>query len=310
MLSRIEVVPMKAEACHLLIVEDDPDDIYLIKELLRDESKRYTFSTCASLAECFEELEQHKYDLVLLDLGLPDSSGLATLDSLVAQQTFVPIVVLTGVSDENLGEQAIQQGAEDYLPKRIISRELLTRAISYAIERHRLVSELRTKAEQDPLTGLPNRSMIYDKLEFMISQSERSGRAFALVMLDMDKFKEVNDTKGHRFGDALLKAFAHRIKDVMRRSDYVARYGGDEFFMIVANYHDTEELKQLMQRKQQALSEPYHFEFDGQDIAQSVSVSVGAMEWEPGLSAEAMLERADQAMYRSKRKQTGSVTFV
>ncbi len=295
----------------VLIIEDDPDDVYLIQELMRgDAYYQYSFIHCDTLHAGLMQLEQQRFDIVLLDLGLPDSEGLDTLDTFVGAHTQTPVIVLTGVKDEQLGEQAIQQGAEDYLPKRIVSGELLMRAIAYAIERHRLVLELRTKAEQDPLTGLPNRSMIYDKLEFMINQSERTGRPFALVMLDMDKFKEVNDTLGHRFGDALLKAFASRIQSIMRRSDYVARYGGDEFFMIVANYDSSEELQELMQRKQQALSEPYRFTYKDQVVAQHASVSIGAMQWERGMRAADMLERADQAMYRSKRKQLGALTFV
>ncbi len=295
----------------LLIVEDDPDDVYLIKELLRnDDRQRYEFVHCDTLKGTFEALSDQDFDLILLDLGLPDSRGLETLQNLVAQDSSTPIVVLTGVNDDMIGKQAITQGAEDYLPKRNISSELLSRSIEYSLERHRLVMELRTKAEQDPLTGLPNRSMIYDKLDFMVSQSERSGRPFALVMLDMDKFKSINDGKGHRYGDQLLKAFADRIKKIMRRSDYVARYGGDEFFMIVANYDDHAQLCHLMERKQQELNAPYEFEFDGEKVSQEVSASIGVMEWRPGFSPEAMLEQADQAMYKSKRKELGAVTFV
>lgn len=295
----------------VLIIEDDPDDVYLIQELMRsDDCNAHQYVHCQNLRGGLEALEHTHFDIVLLDLGLPDSKGLETLNTFVAAHTRTPVVVLTGVKDDDLGKQAIQQGAEDYLPKHSINSDLLVRSISYAIERHRLVLELRTKAEQDPLTGLPNRSMIYDKLEFMINQSERTGRPFALVMLDMDKFKEVNDTLGHRFGDALLKAFAQRIQSIMRRSDYVARYGGDEFFMIVANYESDEELEELMRRKQADLSEPYTFTYKDQPVTQHVSVSIGAMQWQRGLTAADMLERADQAMYRSKRKQLGALTFV
>lgn len=295
---------------NILIVEDDPDDVYLIKEYLNaDPRKQYTYKYASTLETAIKEVEKADIDLILLDLGLPDANGLQTLNSLNDINNAIPIVVLTGVEDNELGEEAIQLGAEDYLPKKIASTLLLTRSINYSIERHRLLLELKRKAELDPLTGLPNRTMIYDKLEFMIQQSERSGQDFSLVMLDFDKFKHVNDTLGHRFGDRLLQVFAQRLKALMRKSDYVSRYGGDEFFMIVSNYQSNEELEDLLRNKQEALCKPYQVEFDGEIVEQEMSISFGVMKWSIGLSASQMLERADQAMYSSKRNTASSLTF-
>lgn len=294
----------------ILIVEDDPDDVYLIQEYLNaDPRKKYVFKLAATLGSAIEEVEKGDIDLILLDLGLPDAGGLETLTTLNDTNCAIPIVVLTGVEDIELGEEAIQLGAEDYLPKKIANTLLLTRSINYSIERHRLLLELKRKAELDPLTGLPNRTMIYDKIEFMIQQSERSGQDFSLVMLDFDKFKQVNDTLGHRFGDRLLQVFAQRLKSLMRKSDYISRYGGDEFFMIVSNYQNNEELEDLLRRKQDALCKPYKVEFDGEVIEHPMSISFGVMKWSPGLSASQMLERADQAMYSSKRNTASSLTF-
>jgi diguanylate cyclase (GGDEF)-like protein len=298
------------EAIKILIVEDDPDDVYLIKEYLNaDTRKKYLYKHVTTLESAIKEIEKGEIDLILLDLGLPDADGLTTLSFLNDAGCTTPIVVLTGVDDHELGEEAIQLGAEDYLPKKIANTLLLTRSINYSIERHRLLLELKRKAELDPLTGLPNRTMIYDKLEFMIQLSERSGKDFALVMLDFDKFKYINDTLGHRFGDRLLQAFAQRLKTLMRKSDYVSRYGGDEFFMIVSNYENDKELEMLMRRKQEALSKPYQVEMDGKIIEQGISISFGIMRWGTGLSASQMLERADQAMYSSKRNTVSSLTF-
>ncbi len=304
-------VPANDESTRILIVENDDDDVYLIKNLLgRDPTKQYEFEHCKRLDEGLSKASKLSFDVILLDLGLPDSEGIETLRSFSLAGLECPVIVLTGASDQTLGELSIKEGAEDYLPKKIVTTELLSRAIAYAIERYRLVVELRHRAEEDPLTGLPNRSMIYDKLEFMISQSERSNRQFSVVMLDLDKFKDINDTKGHRYGDQLLKTFSQRLKGIMRRSDYVSRYGGDEFFMIVSNYRDEKELTELMESKQRELSKPYTFSMDGKNHSQVVSVSIGVMTWEKGLSSGDMLERADQAMYRSKRKELGSLTFV
>lgn len=294
----------------LLIVEDDPDDVYLIKEYLNaDQRKIYSYSHAKTLSAAISEIQNKQFDLILLDLGLPDSGGLEGLQTLNDFDCAAPIVVLTGVDDNALGEEAIQMGAEDYLPKKIANTLLLSRSINYAIERHRLVLELKRKAELDPLTDLPNRAMIYDKLDFMIQQSERSGQDFSLVMLDFDKFKQINDTKGHRFGDLLLKAFADRLKNLMRKSDYVSRYGGDEFFMIVSNYDNKAELEELLEKKRELMCAPYQFDFEGKKVQQKISISFGVMEWKQGVSASNMLEQADQAMYSSKRSERKSITY-
>lgn len=298
----------------VLIVEDDPDDVYLIKEYLNaDKYKSYSYLHVKTLTEAINITQEHEQgldiDIVLLDLGLPDSGGLGSIEALNASNSHIPIVVLTGVDDNQLGEDAIHMGAEDYLPKKIANTMLLSRSINYAIERHRLLLELKRKAELDQLTGLPNRAMIYDKLDFMIQQSERSLQDFSLVMLDFDKFKQINDTMGHRYGDKLLQAFSERLTSIMRKSDYVSRYGGDEFFMIVSNYENEEELVELLQKKQEALTKPYIIEFEGKEIEQNISMSFGVMKWKKGILASQMLEQADQAMYSSKRSARSAITF-
>lgn len=300
----------KSAFIRILVVEDDPDDVYLIKEYLNaDKHKRYDYLHVKTLTDAIKATQEKELDIVLLDLGLPDSGGLGGIEALNAANSSIPIVVLTGVDDDQLGEDAIHMGAEDYLPKKIANTTLLSRSINYAIERHRLLLELKRKAELDPLTGLPNRAMIYDKLDFMIQQSERSHQNFSLVMLDFDKFKQINDTMGHRYGDKLLQAFSERLSSIMRKSDYVSRYGGDEFFMIVSNYDNEEELVELLHRKQEALSKPYIIEFEGKEIEQNISISFGVMKWKKNVLASQMLEQADQAMYSSKRSAHSSITF-
>jgi diguanylate cyclase (GGDEF)-like protein len=297
-------------AIRLLVIEDDADDVYLIKEYLKEDMHRqYAVVHAANLASALDLLKHKPFDLILLDLGLPDAEGFESLNRLNQSDSSIPIVVLTGVNDHETGRSAIQHGAEDYLPKAIANSMLLSRSINYSIERHRLLLELKAKAELDPLTGLPNRIMIYDKLDFMIQQSERSGQTFSLVMLDFDKFKEINDTFGHRYGDRLLQAFAERLKLLMRKSDYVSRYGGDEFFMIVSNYQNEQDLADLLLRKHEALCKPYLLEHDGKEHKQHISISFGVMKWEAGKTANEMLEMADQAMYRSKRCDNAWISF-
>lgn len=302
-------VNMTEEKIRVLVVEDDPDDVYLIRDYLgQDALKTYHIETCHLLQEALNTLSEKSFDVILLDLGLPDANEMEALEYLIQQDTHVPIIVLTS-QDDQFGELAIRKGAADYLPKRFANTVLLSRAMRYSIERQKLLAELQERAENDVLTGLPNRAMMYDKLDFMIAQCERSNAPFSLVMMDFDDFKEINDTLGHRYGDQLIKAFAKRLKKLIRKSDYAARYGGDEFLMIVANYANEDELLNLIQRKQAQLSEPYELIMDGQSHTQNIQISFGVMQWKTGTTTPMMLEKADQAMYRSKRNKDQALTF-
>jgi diguanylate cyclase (GGDEF)-like protein len=294
----------------VLLIDDDEHDRYLTNAYLKGDSfKKYQLQECKNISEAKDLLADNTYDAVLLDLVLPDSQGLKTIDEILPLIDETPLIVLTGLDDQVMGEEAIKMGAEDYLPKKLANTFSLGRAINHSIERHRLVAELKRKAEEDYLTGLPNRSMIYDKLDFMIAQNQRSKRPFSLVMMDFDNFKEINDTRGHRFGDQLIKAFADRLVTIMRKSDYVSRYGGDEFFMIVSNYQDKNELEELLTKKKEALFQPYIVELDGETAALDMTVSIGVIQWRQDLTANQMLEMADQAMYSSKSNDECDITY-
>lgn len=294
----------------VLLIDDDEHDRYLTNAYLKGDSfKKYQLQECKNISEAKDLLADNTYDAVLLDLVLPDSQGLKTIDEILPLIDETPLIVLTGLDDQVMGEEAIKMGAEDYLPKKLANTFSLGRAINHSIERHRLVAELKRKAEVDYLTGLPNRSMIYDKLDFMIAQNQRSKRPFSLVMMDFDNFKEINDTRGHRFGDQLIKAFADRLVTIMRKSDYVSRYGGDEFFMIVSNYQDKNELEELLTKKKEALFQPYIVELDGETAALDMTVSIGVIQWRQDLTANQMLEMADQAMYSSKSNDECDITY-
>lgn len=293
----------------VLLVEDDPDDVFLVRSYLRDDQlKSYCISHAESLGQAMGMLKERDYDVILLDLGLPDAESTEALSLMLKDEGHTPIIVLT-IQDDQLGESLIRQGAADYVPKRLASKEMLSRSIRYSVERHRLIKRLHEKAERDALTGLANRSMFYEQLDFMIAQSQRNGQNLALIMMDFDKFKNINDTKGHRFGDLLLKAFADRLKSITRKSDYAARFGGDEFLMLVSNFETEHDLKVLIKHKQETLCGNYMIDIDGQQVPQRLSVSFGVMRWHPGTNGQQMLERADQAMYESKRNEKAELTF-
>ena len=141
---------------------------------------------------------------MLLDLSLPDSQGLETFAKVYAHSPTVPIIVLTGNDDHDLALKAVKSGAQDYLVKGRLDRELLLRAMRYAIERKRYQLQLERQANYDALTGLPNRNLLRDRLRLALF-GQRMPRALAVVFIDLDHFKIVNDTLGHSVGDELLQ---------------------------------------------------------------------------------------------------------
>ncbi len=282
------------------MIDDDPDDIYLLTEMLRQSKrKQFQVSHCHNLNEAAQRLQDGNTDVVLLDLGLGLTQGLATLENFLALGSAVPVVVFTGVNDERIGEQAIKLGAEDYIPKNEASLTLLTRAISYAIERYALVEQLERRANEDPLTGLSNRHALLNQTSGLINSLERSGSTLAVALLDLDEFKEINDRYGHHAGDQVIMAFASRLKAHLRCSDMVARIGGDEFVWVLTNYDSPHSLVDVIEKKRLQLIQPVQLEELTQPC-ELIKVSVGVAEWHPGLDLKALLSRADQAMYRSK----------
>ncbi len=292
----------------ILLMEDDFDDFYLLEKMLNTENKKcYFFDRVSSVCGARLKLESASYDVILLDLGLDDSSGIETLRRVLELNTDCPIVVLTGVDDDNLGEKAIRLGAEDYVPKGIANTTLLRRAINYAIERHQLLLEIKKQSELDELTKLPNRSYINQFLGTLVEQSERNGSRLAVVMMDLDGFKDVNDTYGHGAGDDLLYQIANRLKESMRKSDAVARFGGDEFVMVVTNYKNKEELLALLELKHSRVTQPYVLESYSVEV--KIGLSMGVSEWEENITPKLLFENADKAMYQCKKEGKNGVVL-
>src|SRR5688572_30771662 len=203
---------------------------------------------CAErLAQGLERLSAGGTGLVLLDLSLPDSFGLETFAKVYAHSPTVPIIVLTGNDDANVALSAVKSGAQDYLIKGRLDRELLLRSMQYSIERKRYQVQLEHQANYDALTGLPNRNLLHDRLKQSV-YAQRMPRAVAVVFIDLDHFKFVNDSLGHSIGDKLLQGMAQRLSKVLRDGDTVARLGGDEFVLILNDQSNEEMIYRAMQR--------------------------------------------------------------
>lgn len=257
------------------------------------------------LSSALERLSLGGVDLLLLDLDLPDTQGLATFERAHAFAPEVPTVVLTGLDDEELGLCTVQGGAQDFLVKGKVGPDVLLRSIRYAVERHRLASALRSLSLVDDLTGLYNRRGFLDLGEQHLKLARRSGRAVLLVYVDVDGLKVINDTLGHLAGDRALVQTANVIRDTFRQSDIVGRLGGDEFAVMALEASEDNE-DHLSRRLREGVDEVNRRGEEPFQLSISLGTARFAGEGRPRLAE--LLALADQAMYMEKRaKRAASV---
>jgi diguanylate cyclase (GGDEF)-like protein len=282
----------------VLLVEDDPSDATLIREMLRATwSEALVFSHVERLAEATRELVDHGASCVLLDLSLPDADGLIALEHIHTSAPDAPIVVLTSDGDEDLALRAVQCGAQDFLIKTAITPLGLRRAVRLAIERKRSELQLAHQALHDPLTELPNRALFMDRLGVALDRSRRTSASIAVLFLDVDNFKTINDSLGHAAGDELLIGLAHRLRAMLRPMDTVARFGGDEFTFLFEDLESEREVVLIAERVSRTVGLPVILE----DRETAITVSIGiAMITDPSVPPETVIREADAAMYRAK----------
>jgi two-component system cell cycle response regulator len=281
----------------VLLVEDNPADAGLIERILARSEQRCMVTCVRCLADTVPILDAGDADLVLLDLGRPDSAGLESFHRLRAQAPDVPIIILTAVRDVNTAREAVRNGAQDYLVKGQLDGNLLLHAVRYAAERHALHHELQEMSLRDPLTGLYNRRGFRLLAEQSLRLAKRHGRESALLLADVDKLKLINDVHGHPTGDRALCAVAKAFTLAMRDSDIVARLSGDEFTALAVEASPPG-VPSLVSRLRERLAD------EGKSFKRSVilSVSIGIAPFNPKAapSLDELIEAADRDMYREK----------
>ena len=422
----------------LLLVEDNPLDARLLREMFTEQGSHdtdFTHVECMSDAE--KLLSERTFDIILLDLGLPDTQGLGAVRRAHAAAPHLPLVVITGLDDESLAAQALQEGAQDYLIKGQIDARSLKRALRYAMERKfmeealfvekeraqvtlncigdavvctdisgnltflNLVAEKMTgwprqqaagrpmaevfrildaksrqtipnpmemavgqnrtvhlpancilihrdgfeipiedsvspihdregqatgavivfrdvsaaramalqmthSAQHDFLTGLPNRMLFNDRVSQAVVLAPRHMKNVAVLFLDLDGFKHINDSLGHPIGDKLLQSIAKRLVDCVRDSDTVSRQGGDEFVVLLSEVEQSEDASITASRMLRAVAGAHSIDQHDLHVTASIGVSVYP---DDGLDAETLIKNADTAMYQAKENGRQSYQF-
>jgi diguanylate cyclase (GGDEF)-like protein/PAS domain S-box-containing protein len=417
---------MSDPSIKILLVEDNDDDALLLRSML---GRRRSHAAKLERAKCVREAEQYlaqeTFDIILLDLGLPDAQGIDALRRVRSAAPHVALAVLTGLDDESLAEEVLQQGAQDHLIKGQLEPRAFFRALRYTIERKAMeealfaekeraqvtlnsigdavictdnsgkvtylngvaermtgwslqdaasrplsdifkildsqrnysdplsladepdqkhwpadcslvrrdgveipiedcispihdrdgkasgavivfrdVSEVRAmtrqlsySAQHDFLTGLPNRMLVNDRLSQAIALAHRHSTKLALLFLDLDGFKHINDSLGHLIGDQLLKSIAARLVNCVRSSDTVSRRGGDEFVVLLAEISQSSDAAITAQKILHAVAQPHSIDQHDLRVTTSIGLSIYP---DDGLDAETLLKNADTAMYQAK----------
>lgn len=298
---------MNGKSIRVLLIEDNPGDVRLIREaLVEARGGDFDLVWVDRLSEGLEHLAAGGADVVLLDLGLPDSLGLETLGRVCDQRLGLPIIVLTGMDDEELAMEAVQSGAQDYLFKGRVDGNLLGRSIRYAIERHRMLEELRASSLIDELTGLHNRRGFFTLAEQQLRVAHRTRTEVCLMFIDLDGMKRINDDFGHREGDHALTALAGVLKQTFRESDILARVGADEF-LVLAIVNDDAGPEALTARLRDNLRAHQAEGPKGYELAVSIGVSLCSPDNPRGL--DELMASADSLMYQEKRSKRPATAF-
>jgi diguanylate cyclase (GGDEF)-like protein len=303
-------------AASILVVDDQPANVMLLEQLLIESGYTGVTSTMNPLEVC-DMHRVNNYDLILLDLQMPGMDGFEVMQGLndIEIEGYAPILAITAQPAHKL--RALASGAKDFVSKPYDLLEVKTR-IHNMIELRLLHkqlkaanSELESYALHDALTGLPNRRLLLDRLKHAMTTSARTSDHCALMFLDLDHFKSLNDSLGHDAGDSLLKQVATRLHACVREGDSVARLGGDEFVVLLeALSSHTHEAATQAKGVVNKILESFETEFDLGENAYASTPSVGMLVFKGDrVATDRLLKNADTAMYKAKASGGNTARF-
>ena len=300
----------------ILIVDDQQANVQLLEQLLQVVGYRHVTSTLDPCAVCALH-RANRYDLILLDLQMPGMDGFQVMDGLkeIDAEGYAPVLAMTAHPGHKL--RALASGARDFVVRPLDLVEVKTR-IHNMLEVRLLYQQLeqsnralKSLALHDALTGLPNRRLLMDRLKQAVLTSDRTGNHGALMFLDLDDFKQLNDTQGHDVGDILLQQVAARLQACVREGDSVARLGGYEFVILLQalspNEHEAATQAEVIANK---ILESFKCSFKPRGQAYDCTVSIGVVVFlGAGEEQNDLLKKADIAMYKAKSAGPNTVRF-
>ncbi|MGH8590736.1 MAG: putative bifunctional diguanylate cyclase/phosphodiesterase [Gammaproteobacteria bacterium] len=300
----------------VLYLEDSETDAALVEALLLEGGIGCSL-TRVETAEAFAAaLEEGGFHIILSDHTLPSYDSLSALACARERCPDVPFVFVSGTLGEEAAIESLKAGATDYVLKQRLSRLVpaIKRAIAEAAARaasKRHAERVHQLAFYDQITGLPNRALLEDRLRTALARASRAAEGVAVLFMDLDRFKAVNDSLGHPAGDALLREVAERLPRCLREADTAARWGGDEFIALIPDLPGgreaaAEAVAVVIEKVHAALAKPALVE--GQEVEVSTSIGVTLYPWD-GSNVTDLMKRADTAMYQAKDRGGNTYQF-
>jgi len=288
----------------ILIVDDEPANVLLLEMMLRRAGYKAVTSTMDSSQVCDLHRANH-YDLILLDLQMPGLDGFQVMEGLKAFESdgYLPVLVIAAQSGHEL--RALNAGARDFISKPFSLAEVLVRVrnqleVRLLHQADRTYSQrLESLAHQDPLTGLANRRLARERLQVALAHGRTNNSAMAVLYLDLDGFKSINDEWGHCVGDLLLKMVGQRLVATVRHKDTVARLGGDEFLVILWHVVSESAAASVAKKVIEAVARPYQIEDHSVQVTASAGIAFYSDEGKDA-DEETLMRDADGALLEAK----------
>jgi diguanylate cyclase (GGDEF)-like protein len=301
----------KQVTLRLLMIEDNPDDEALVLRAIRKGGFTVDYIRVDKPDDLQAALRHNDWDIVLSDYQMPAFNGLAALKIVKKLNNDLPFIIVSGTIGEELAVEAMRSGAQDYLMKDNLTRLVpaIRRELNDADERRALreaQQALRHQAYHDILTGLPNRWLLRDRMEQAMKYARQKETGMAVMFLDLDRFKNLNDTLGHLAGDYLLRAVAERLSLILNERDTLARLGGDDFVVLMVDMPGAEQAGAAADLLLKAMQEP--FELDDKKMYVGASIGV-ALFPDNGDEFDLLIKNAESAMYYAKDQGRNNYQF-
>ncbi|TNE76078.1 MAG: EAL domain-containing protein, partial [Gammaproteobacteria bacterium] len=291
---------------HILVVDDDRSMRLALKNVFKTED--YVIEEANNGLQAVSLCQRNMPDLVLMDAMMPEVDGFTACERIrqLPNGADTPVLMVTALEDENSIVKAFASGATDYIPKPI-HFSVLKQRVARLIQANKVEKHVKQLAYHDPLTGLPNRTHLMQQLRLMLNRAQLEEKQVAILFLDLDRFKMINDTLGHDAGDLLLKAVSERIRRCVRNQDFIARLGGDEFTVILEGVTDRETVSKIAAKICDALSQPFVFLQQKMFVTTSIGISLFP---EDGQDIGSLMKHADSAMFRAKEQRNNYCFYV
>lgn len=299
----------------ILVVDDDAVDRLIANRILARNKSNWLVHQAASADMAEKAINEQSYDAVLVDYWMPDKSGVDLIKHLRANTNLADtaIIVVSTTSNEAVIEECMAAGAQDFVFKNELNSERIQRIIlqakkQYENEQQLLLrnSQVKYLAESDTLTGLANRYRLLKTIDNKIKASQRKPKKMALLLLDINKFRFINDDFGHDFGDKVITTFVDKLSHQMRSGQLFARLSGDSFAILLNSFDKLVEVSHFAKRLLKVINQP--ISLDGIDIRLTVAIGISIYPQDAS-DAQALIKQSEIAMYRAKREDDSSIYY-